>query len=191
MLVVDPSTDIYYRWLFVISIAVLYNVLMVIARSVFWKLHEGGLLAIWLFFDYVCDFIYLLDMAVQFRTGEWNKRHHDDDGGRCNLYGVCVCVCVRVRACVRLCMRVSVRMRVFFVVSIIRTYYIRTHARTHKYIHTYIHTFIHACMHTYIHCIHTHSRTHTHARTYIRTHSRSPIREHIHTRMYFNWCDTR
>ncbi|KAI0210454.1 Cyclic nucleotide-gated cation channel alpha-3 [Lamellibrachia satsuma] len=69
ILVVDPSTDIYYRWLLVISIAVLYNVLVVIARSVFWKLHEGGLLAIWLFLDYLCDFIYLLDMAVQFRTG--------------------------------------------------------------------------------------------------------------------------
>ncbi|KAK2193106.1 hypothetical protein NP493_17g07026 [Ridgeia piscesae] len=68
MLVVDPSSDIYYRWLFVISIAVLYNVLMIIARSVFWKLHEGGLLVIWLCFDYLCDFIYLLDMVVQFRT---------------------------------------------------------------------------------------------------------------------------
>ena len=70
MLVIDPSSDTYYRWLFVISIAVLYNVLMIIARSVFWKLHDGNLLAIWLFFDYICDFIYLLDMAVQFRTGE-------------------------------------------------------------------------------------------------------------------------
>ena len=71
MLVIDPSSDTYYRWLFIISIAVLYNVLMIIARSVFWKLHDGNLLVIWLCFDYICDFIYLLDMAVQFRTGEY------------------------------------------------------------------------------------------------------------------------
>ena len=37
---IDPSSDIYYRWLVVISLAVVYNLIVVIARSIFWKLHD-------------------------------------------------------------------------------------------------------------------------------------------------------
>ena len=65
---VDPSTTLYYRWLGVISCAVLYNLVMIVARSVFWKLQEDYL-TLWLTLDYLCDAIYLLDFCVQFRTG--------------------------------------------------------------------------------------------------------------------------
>ena len=70
--VVDPSSNVYYRWLTVISAAVMYNLIMIIARAVFWKLQEGYL-ELWLTLDYLCDFIYLLDMFVQFRTGLFTR----------------------------------------------------------------------------------------------------------------------
>ena len=66
---IDPSSTAYYRWLGVISVAVLYNLSLVIARSVFWKLQEGYL-ALWFTLDYTADIVYLMDMFVQFRTGK-------------------------------------------------------------------------------------------------------------------------
>ena len=68
--VIDPSSTLYYRWLAVISAACLYNLIMIIARAVFWKLQEGNLLLTWLCLDYLCDVIYVLDIFVQFRTGQ-------------------------------------------------------------------------------------------------------------------------
>ena len=68
--VIDPSSTLYYRWLAVISAACLYNLIMIIARAVFWKLQEGNLLLTWLCLDYLCDIIYVLDIFVQFRTGQ-------------------------------------------------------------------------------------------------------------------------
>ncbi|XP_059155739.1 cyclic nucleotide-gated cation channel alpha-3-like [Physella acuta] len=65
---VDPSDSFYYRWLFVISIAVLYNVVFIIARSVFWEL-QSTFFILWLSLDYLSDFIYALDIFIQFRTG--------------------------------------------------------------------------------------------------------------------------
>jgi hypothetical protein len=75
-LVVDPSSDGYYWWLAVISIAVLYNLLVIIARAVFWQLQDAAGLSVWLSLDYVCDAIYLADMFVQFRTGRSEKIRH-------------------------------------------------------------------------------------------------------------------
>ena len=70
---VDPSSSFYYKWLFVISVAVLYNWTMIVARSVFWKL-QSEYLVLWLVLDYVCDLIYILDMVVQFRTGKFKVK---------------------------------------------------------------------------------------------------------------------
>jgi len=66
--VVDPSSTAYYRWLGVISAAVLYNLLVIIARSVFWQLRDRGFV-VWFVLDYGCDLVYLVDMFVQLRTG--------------------------------------------------------------------------------------------------------------------------
>jgi len=67
-LVVDPSSTAYYRWLGVISVAVLYNLLVIIARSVFWQLRDQGVV-VWFVLDYTSDLVYLIDMFVQLRTG--------------------------------------------------------------------------------------------------------------------------
>ena len=69
--VVDPSRPFYYRWLSLISIAVLYNLLIIIGRSVFWELQNACPTA-WFTIDYASDALYLLDMLVNSRTGESN-----------------------------------------------------------------------------------------------------------------------
>ena len=66
---VDPSSNFYYRWLGVISFAVMYNLIFIIARAVFWKLQEDYL-AFWIVMDYLADIVYLMDMFVRVRTGE-------------------------------------------------------------------------------------------------------------------------
>lgn len=65
---IDPSSALYYRWLYLISLAVLYNLLMIIGRSVFWKLQNMSVMS-WIIIDYIFDFVYLLDMVVNARTG--------------------------------------------------------------------------------------------------------------------------
>ena len=44
-----------------ITIAVLYNVFFVIARSVFWDMTHN----LWMIFDYIADVIYLMDLFVR------------------------------------------------------------------------------------------------------------------------------
>ncbi|KAL0994244.1 hypothetical protein UPYG_G00119760 [Umbra pygmaea] len=66
--VVSPSDDIYYRWLFVIAIAVLYNWILVVARACFNKLQTSNYIC-WLVLDYLSDFVYILDTFVRLRTG--------------------------------------------------------------------------------------------------------------------------
>ncbi|XP_014852332.1 PREDICTED: cyclic nucleotide-gated olfactory channel-like [Poecilia mexicana] len=68
LLVVSPSDDAYYRWLFVIAIAVLYNWLLVIARACFDKL-QVSIYICWLVLDYISDTVYILDSFVRLRTG--------------------------------------------------------------------------------------------------------------------------
>ena len=52
----------------IISLAVVYNMVVIIARAVFWKLHDQYIYW-WLVTDYVADLIYLADIAVRMRTG--------------------------------------------------------------------------------------------------------------------------
>jgi hypothetical protein len=66
--VFDPSEAIYYRWLVVISIAVLYNYLFIIGRSSF-ELLQSYNPVLWCVLDYVCDVLYLIDIFVRLRTG--------------------------------------------------------------------------------------------------------------------------
>ncbi|XP_076468279.1 cyclic nucleotide-gated channel alpha-3-like [Babylonia areolata] len=65
---VDPSGNFHYRWLAVMSLAILYNVVFIVVRAVFTELQTSYVI-LWLTLDYVCDFLYLLDMCFQFRLG--------------------------------------------------------------------------------------------------------------------------
>ncbi|XP_022695007.1 cyclic nucleotide-gated cation channel alpha-3-like isoform X2 [Varroa jacobsoni] len=66
--IVDPSGNRYYFWLFIVSLAVLYNTLFIIGRSVFWELQNASP-PLWCALDYICDSIYVLDMVLRARTG--------------------------------------------------------------------------------------------------------------------------
>nr|XP_057943086.1 cyclic nucleotide gated channel subunit alpha 2b [Doryrhamphus excisus] len=66
--VVSPSDDAYYRWLFVIAIAVLYNWFLVVARACFDRLQVANYIC-WLVLDYLSDIVYIMDTCVRLRTG--------------------------------------------------------------------------------------------------------------------------
>ncbi|XP_076347870.1 cyclic nucleotide-gated channel alpha-3-like [Tachypleus tridentatus] len=66
--VLDPACNLYYHWLAVITLAVLYNTIFIIGRSVFWKLQNLQPF-LWYILDYVSDCIYVVDMVFQVRTG--------------------------------------------------------------------------------------------------------------------------
>ncbi|XP_052224101.1 cyclic nucleotide-gated channel rod photoreceptor subunit alpha-like isoform X2 [Dreissena polymorpha] len=66
--VVHPSGDVMFYWLGAVTLAVLYNLWTCIARQAFHEIQKRHVL-IWLCLDGVADFVYLLDIGVQFRTG--------------------------------------------------------------------------------------------------------------------------
>ncbi|GAB1608115.1 cyclic nucleotide-gated cation channel alpha-3-like [Argonauta hians] len=67
-IVVDPSGNFYYRWLAVTSVAVIYNILLIVARSAFAEL-QRKYVALWITLDYLSDLVYLIDMGVRLKTG--------------------------------------------------------------------------------------------------------------------------
>lgn len=52
-----------------VSLAVLYNIIFVVGRSVFWEINKNAP-AVWYTLDYLCDFIYLLDTLVHMHEGK-------------------------------------------------------------------------------------------------------------------------
>ncbi|XP_046410370.1 cyclic nucleotide-gated cation channel subunit A isoform X1 [Neodiprion pinetum] len=67
-LAIDPTLPFHYRWLLVVSLAVLYNLVFVVGRAVFWELNNA-VPGVWYLLDYVCDAIYLLDIIVHAHEG--------------------------------------------------------------------------------------------------------------------------
>lgn len=67
-IVVDPSGNFYYRWLAVTSMAVIYNILLIVARSAFGEL-QRKYVALWITLDYLSDLVYVIDMGVRLKTG--------------------------------------------------------------------------------------------------------------------------
>lgn len=67
---INPLSPFYYMWLIIVSVCYLYNLIFLIARTAFWLLEEHKYYYIWHLIDYfVCDFVYILDMFIRFRTG--------------------------------------------------------------------------------------------------------------------------
>ncbi|CDS42517.1 cyclic nucleotide gated cation channel alpha 3 [Echinococcus multilocularis] len=64
----DTSSQLYYRWLGLVSLTVLYNCIILPMRTAFTQFHELSP-PVWMFIDYCIDFIYLLDIWVGCRTG--------------------------------------------------------------------------------------------------------------------------
>ncbi|KAM6144705.1 LOW QUALITY PROTEIN: cyclic nucleotide-gated channel alpha-4 [Phoenicopterus ruber ruber] len=64
----DPSGDWYYWWISIMALPILYNWIIIICRSCFPDLQEQHVV-LWLSLDYLCDALYLLDIAVHLHTG--------------------------------------------------------------------------------------------------------------------------
>lgn len=59
------------QWLMVVSLAVLYNVIFVLGRAVFWELNnKDQITPMWWTLDYLCDVIYILDALVHAHEGK-------------------------------------------------------------------------------------------------------------------------
>uniref|UniRef100_A0A8C3VLX5 Cyclic nucleotide gated channel subunit alpha 3 n=1 Tax=Catagonus wagneri TaxID=51154 RepID=A0A8C3VLX5_9CETA len=67
-IVVDPSSNVYYRWLTVIAVPVFYNWCLLVCRACFDELQSEHLM-LWLVLDYSADVLYGLDLLVRARTG--------------------------------------------------------------------------------------------------------------------------
>eukprot|EP00057_Strongylocentrotus_purpuratus_P007176 XP_011661650.1 PREDICTED: cyclic nucleotide-gated channel rod photoreceptor subunit alpha-like [Strongylocentrotus purpuratus] len=77
--IVVPDGDFLLYWLTVVSVAVVYNLWALIAREAWPALQEKSRVG-WFLADYFCDFIYILDMAVQARTAYLKHGLHVLDG---------------------------------------------------------------------------------------------------------------
>jgi cyclic nucleotide gated channel alpha 3 len=66
--VFDPAGRLCYYWSMVVSLAFLYNFWVLIYRFAFQEITRESL-AVWFCLDYFSDLLYLLDIAVHFRTG--------------------------------------------------------------------------------------------------------------------------
>lgn len=54
------------------SLAVLYNVIFVVGRAVFWEINNN-VPPLWWTLDYLCDFIYLIDALVHCHEGMYGR----------------------------------------------------------------------------------------------------------------------
>ncbi|XP_046980683.1 cyclic nucleotide-gated cation channel alpha-3-like, partial [Schistocerca americana] len=66
--VVNPDENFYFYWLMLLTVCVLYNLWTLIVRQSFPELQQRAP-AFWLSCDSISDAVFLLDVAVQFRTG--------------------------------------------------------------------------------------------------------------------------
>ena len=57
-----------FQWLGIINCAVIYNLIFVIGRAVFWNL-QNEFYHGWLFLDYTCDFLYIIDIFIRMHEG--------------------------------------------------------------------------------------------------------------------------
>ncbi len=71
--VIDPQNYLYHYWLAIISLAVVYNLLLIPARYSFDDLDRKYRI-VWLSLDYTFDLIYLIDIFMQSRTGEFKEK---------------------------------------------------------------------------------------------------------------------
>ncbi|XP_069983711.1 cyclic nucleotide-gated channel alpha-3-like [Penaeus vannamei] len=65
---IDTTKPAHYKWLFVMTAALLYNWVMIVGRAVFWELHNLSP-ALWLSLDYICDGVYVIDMVIRAHEG--------------------------------------------------------------------------------------------------------------------------
>ncbi|XP_041360136.1 cyclic nucleotide-gated cation channel alpha-3-like [Gigantopelta aegis] len=68
-LVINPADWVFYKWSEVVAVAIYYNIIVIIVRSVFQELHQSYLMPMWFVMDYTCDLIYIFDGFIRSRLG--------------------------------------------------------------------------------------------------------------------------
>lgn len=66
--VINPDEDFMFSWLILLTICILYNLWIIIARQSFEEL-QIRMEKYWLTIDVISDLVYILDIVVQLRTG--------------------------------------------------------------------------------------------------------------------------
>ena len=64
---IDPFGNLYYVWIITVSVAYIYNLVFIIARTSFWLLQEFKI--VWILFDFMSDLIYFIDILFTLVTG--------------------------------------------------------------------------------------------------------------------------
>ncbi|KAK7082883.1 cyclic nucleotide gated channel beta 1 [Halocaridina rubra] len=64
----EPQSTLYISWLFIVSVIFFFNAWVIPLRSVFSEYQNADNLAYWLAADYLCDFIYVLDIVLKSRV---------------------------------------------------------------------------------------------------------------------------
>lgn len=57
------------QWLSLVTLAIVYNLIFVIGRSVFWEINNK-VPVVWFTLDYLCDLVYVIDTLVHAHEGE-------------------------------------------------------------------------------------------------------------------------
>ncbi|XP_076001833.1 cyclic nucleotide gated channel subunit alpha 1a [Genypterus blacodes] len=68
LFVINPAGNLYYHWLFIITVPVMYNWTMIIARASFEEL-QHDYIVYWFLLDFASDLIYMADILFKSRTG--------------------------------------------------------------------------------------------------------------------------
>ncbi|XP_076814198.1 uncharacterized protein LOC143460531 isoform X1 [Clavelina lepadiformis] len=64
----QPDSDFIYYWLFLVTLAVLYNLWVIPLRAGFIADIQIPWQGVWFTFDALCDLIYIIDIVIKFRT---------------------------------------------------------------------------------------------------------------------------
>ncbi|KAJ8041706.1 Cyclic nucleotide-gated cation channel beta-1 [Holothuria leucospilota] len=62
---IDPTGNFWLAWLFIVSMAFIYNAVVIFLRGTFSYVQGSSVPVAWLTFDYLCDFIYIVDMVLR------------------------------------------------------------------------------------------------------------------------------
>ena len=74
----EPYSTFIYFWLYLVNLAITYNIWVILLRVAFIEA-QTKYKYLWYFFDYVADFIYILDMIISSRTSFLENGIYVDD----------------------------------------------------------------------------------------------------------------
>lgn len=67
----------FFQWLMLVTVTILYNLVFVIGRGVFWELNNA-MPTIWWILDYASDGIYVVDTLVHAHEGKPTPNDHNN-----------------------------------------------------------------------------------------------------------------